>query len=340
MSWAMVGSSTRPALADAEMPRLGALLNSASLVVIGVAHDVQSSGREAVITFDVIAGLTAGAPARVTVRARTDDPEGAQYAPGVRKLLFLRTPAGTSVAEFEPVDPAAGVIEIAHGGAVAMTLAILRAAAAPAVRLADVRAALQASPAPPPRPLVQTLLAEIASHLSPADRIGVVDLACSADGEYLPAARLWAIEQAGLARLGGARRCLEALATRDERTLQLAAVEALGDLGEPGTGNVLLEVLERARASSRRADELALATVLALGKLRDPAAAAPVAALIDPARVDVALDTTVIHALGLIGSADARQSLERIRSTHASPLIRDQARRTAEALDRSLRRQP
>jgi hypothetical protein len=82
----------------------------------------------------------------------------------------------------------------------------------------------------------------------------------------------------------------------------------------------------------RRSDGgLSQSAILALGKIGHPGAL-PVLFLIAQEGNDLALHSTVVHAMGLIDGRNARRSLTVISSRHPNELIRDQAKRTLERL--------
>jgi HEAT repeat protein len=139
------------------------------------------------------------------------------------------------------------------------------------------------------------------------------------------------MRRAGAARVAAARSCLEAALTNADPARRLAATEALGDLRDARSGAVLGSVLdglmrESADGGGRPADAgLAAALVLALGKLRDPAAVARLKA-IAAGEEDLALHATVVRALSLIGGTQAVEALTTIGNSHPNALVRELAR--------------
>jgi hypothetical protein len=82
----------------------------------------------------------------------------------------------------------------------------------------------------------------------------------------------------------------------------------------------------------RRSDGgLTVASVLALGKIGDPAAVPDLFRLAREGN-DLALHSTVVHALGLIGGPTVHGPLTAISKTHPNELVRHQARQTLERL--------
>ncbi|MDX1411380.1 MAG: HEAT repeat domain-containing protein, partial [Nitrospirales bacterium] len=82
----------------------------------------------------------------------------------------------------------------------------------------------------------------------------------------------------------------------------------------------------------RRSDGgLSQSAILALGKIGHPGAL-PVLFLIAQEGNDLALHSTVVHAMGLIDVPKARRPLTLISKRHPNELIRDQAERTLERL--------
>jgi HEAT repeat protein len=200
-----------------------------------------------------------------------------------------------------------------------------------AFRLSTVRVNLLRASGEPPRTLVGSLLRSLTSTLTSSDASLLTEMACDALNEYLPAARLWALRQAGLQRLAAARSCLEAAVVATDLSRRLAAAEALGNLRDTRSlavlGSVLDGVLnESADGSGRPADGgLAVSLVLALGKLRDPAAV-PRLRSVAAGEEDLALHSTVVHALGLIGGTEAVAALTTIGNSHPNTLVRELAR--------------
>jgi hypothetical protein len=76
---------------------------------------------------------------------------------------------------------------------------------------------------------------------------------------------------------------------------------------------------------------LAEATVLALGKIGDPAAVSRIARIAREGNV-LGLHSTVVNALGLIGDATAQRELRAIAQSHPHPLVRKLAQQTLQRL--------
>jgi hypothetical protein len=319
------------------------LVANATHIVIGTCRDVQRPRGDDLITvtIDVEQQLRGTMPSTIRLHTNARNTEGPDFGVGSRKLLFLRSmaravaqggAAGSEVA-FEPVERGAGVIDIAHQGAIEATVAIVAHALDPrsASRLVGVRDWLVRRTPPPPRPLVAALL-DGSPTSEAVDRTLVVEMACDSAGTYLPAARLWAMSRAGTLRLRAARSCLEALVAPSlDSVTRLSAVDALGDLGDSRSSAVLLTLIEEFGSTARASHghDLTLAAVLALGKIRATAAVPALGRLSQRSR-DLALSSTLVHSLGLIGGPDAVRELTHIAASHPHALVREQARHTAD----------
>lgn len=347
-----------PSAADQAIVSLPQLIAQSTHIVIGTCREGQRSSGSSVVLFtvDVEQQLHGTMPNTFMLQTNAAEPEGPNCGVGVRKLLFLRHRTQGTVereaaprrAAFDPVDGGAGVIEIAHDGAIAATAAIVQRALDPrsASRLTAFQDLLRRSATPPPRPLVAALL-DGQRGVAVADRALLAEMACDTEASYLPAAQLWAISQIGTLRVDRGRDCLEALVARGaDRARRLAAVEALGDLGDGRSVPVILPFVEAAAGgpsttkSPARDADLMMVSILALGKIR-AAEAIPALARLAREQPDLALHSTVVHALGLIGGAESHRELTQIGTSHPHPLVRDQALRTATSLglqpDRRLR---
>jgi HEAT repeat protein len=131
-----------------------------------------------------------------------------------------------------------------------------------------------------------------------------------------------------------------------DRSRRLAAIEALGDIGDVRTGPVLLPLIDEGSGTSttgralRRDADITMAAVLALGKIGDFRAVRAFGVLAR-AESNLALHSTVVQALGLVGGSDARDALVQIETSHPHPLVRAQALQTRATLDRQpVRRNP
>lgn len=335
---------TRPAAADRDLVRLGLLIEQSQHVLIGTVKTVEQERRPGPMqaTVQVEHNLLGQAASLISLPGDTRDPDAPAFAPGVRILAFLRANA----VGLEPVEGAAGIIEIVHPGALEATLAIMSRAVEgrDGLTLTGVRDVLLASPEPAPRPLVGSLLEELRARPTAADPPLLAEMACDGVGVFLPAVRLWAISEAGSRKLTEARSCLEAQVRPDERgPTSVDAVEALGDMGDRRSLPVLLAILEMhadrvaSEGPSRAGRDLNLTAVLALGKL-GRAEAVPVLVRLAGQGNDLALHSSVVHALGLIGGPQARESLASIGRTHPNEHVRAQALSTWQTLDQKTRR--
>jgi HEAT repeat protein len=113
------------------------------------------------------------------------------------------------------------------------------------------------------------------------------------------------------------------------------AIEAIGEIGDPGSLPALLQVLEPltgrpgTRPARRSLGGLAEAAVLAIGKV-GAVEAVPALMRIAFEGDDLALHSAVVHALGLIGGVGVTGALTEIGRTHPNGYVRDQALRTLE----------
>jgi hypothetical protein len=347
----------RPAAADRDLVRLGRLVAQSQHVLIGTVTAVEQARRPGPMraTVQVEHDLLGQAASVISLQGDDRDPDAPAFATGVRILAFLRANhrahgeppiAPVPAVGLEPVEGSAGIIEIVRSGALEATLAIMGRAvdARDGLTLAAVRDVLLASPEPAPRPLVASLLEELTAHPTPADRPLLVEMACDGADAFLPGVRPWAMSEAGSRKLIEARSCLEAQVRAGEREPNsVEAVEALGDMGDRRSVPVLLAILEThaervaSEGPSRAGRDLNLAAVLALGKLGS-GEAVPVLARLAGQGNDLALHSTVVHALGLIGGPQARASLDSIGRTHPSEHVRAQALSTRQTLDQKTRR--
>lgn len=334
---------TQPAAADRDLVRLGVLLEQSQYVLIGTVKSIDQERRPGPLraTVEVEHDLLGRAARVITLPGDDRDPDAPALAPGLRILAFLR---GNDAAGLEPVEGSAGIIGIERPRALEATLAIMSRAidGRQALTLAGVRDTLRAGSEPAPPALVGSLLEELRARNTAADEPLLAEMACDGIGAFLPVVRPWAISEAGRRKLIRARSCLEAEIGLDSPT-SVAAVEALGDLGDRRSLPVLLAVLEaqtdpvtRAGPNPERRD-LSLAAVLAVGKVGS-GDAVPVLTRLAGQGNDLALHSTVVHALGLIGGAEARESLASIGRTHPSEHVRAQASSTSQSLDRKTRR--
>lgn len=318
--------------ADVAGADLRSLLGRSEMVAIGKVTGVTPSSSPGLSKASILVeeNLKGTAPGSLEIGFDANATEAVRFATGSRVVLFLRrtgTPATITLAsrvhgamEVPPakLDPARAVLRKAIQ-------------AGTALRLSNVRTNLLRSSGEPPRPLVGSLLRSLASTLSSSDASLLTEMVCDTRNEYLPAAQLWAMRQAGVRRLAPARPCLEATVAATDLSRRLTASEALGNLRDSRSlavlGTVLDSVMrEGADGSGRPADGgLAVSLVLALGKLRDPAAV-PRLRSVAAGDEDLALHSTVVHALGLIGGTQAVAVLTAIRDSHPNALVRELAR--------------
>lgn len=337
-SWALVLAVAawlcpERASADVAGADLRSLLGHSEMVAIGSVTAVTSTtGSPGLSKARILVeeNLKGTAPGSIEIDFDSNATEAVRFATGSRVVLFLRrteTPATITLAsrvhgamEVPPakLDPARAVLrKVIQAGS--------------GLRLSTVRTNLLRTSGEPPRPLVGSLLRSLTSTLSASDASLLTEMACAAPNAYLPAAHLWAMRQAGVHRLPAARSCLEAAVAATDLSRRLAAAEALGNLRDVRSLAVLGSVLDSVMSAStdgsgRPADGgLAVSLVLAMGKLRDPAAVSRLLTLAS-GEEDLALHSTVVHALGLIGGTEAVAALTTIGNSHPNALVRELAR--------------
>jgi hypothetical protein len=346
-----VAAAMLPSRAGADVAIVGLphLIAQSTHIVIGTCRQVEplpDSGR-LLVTIDVEQPLRGAAPPTILLDTNARETEGPTWNTGARRLLFLRSREARDLGAssqrevvFDAVGRAAGIFAIGHESLIEPTADIVRRALAASGRigLSAFRDALLRTGSPPARRLVMALL-EGSDVSTVSDRALLVDLACDTADTYAGAAQLWGIARAGRLHLAAARRCLEAVAAQDaDRGRRLSAIGALGDLGDSRSVPMLLAFVGSEPTANpdvtdpSRDGDLVMAAALALGKTRAAVAVAALGRLAQQSP-DLALHSTVVHALGLIASADAQLELTRIASSHPHPLVRDQAERTRAALD-------
>ena len=314
---------------------LGTLLARSEMVAIGrvtavtLAGGVPGSSRASIAIEENLKGTT---PGTVQIDFDANATEAARFATGSRVVLFLRRVASPPAIAL--ADRVHGAMEVPAEKLEPARAILLKAIqAGTALRVSAVRTNLLRSSGEPPRTLAGSLLRWLGSSLTSSDAPLVTEMACNAQNQYLPAAQSWAIRQAGARRLGAARPCLEAAVSAADLSKRLAASEALGNLRDPRSVAVLGSVLdgvmrESADGTGRPADGgLAVSLVLALGKIRDPAAVPRLSSLA-AGDEDLALHSTLVRALGLIGGPQAVEALTTIGTSHPNALVRELARQT------------
>ena len=321
---------------------LGTLLARSEMVAIGrvtavtLASGAPGSSRASIAIEENLKGTT---PGTVQIDFDANATEAARFATGFRVVLFLRLVASPPAIVL--ADGVHGAMEVpAEKLEPARTILRKAIQAGTALRLSAVRTNLLRSSGEPPRTLVGSLLRWLGSSLASSDAPLVTEMACDAHNEYLSAAQSWAMRQAGAKRLAAARPCLEAAVSTTDLSKRLTASEALGNLRDSRSlavlGSVLDSVMrESADGSGRSADGsgrpadggLAVSLVLALGKIRDPAAV-PRLLSVAAGDEDLALHSTVVRALGLIGGTQAVSGLTAIGNSHPNALVRELARQT------------
>lgn len=322
--------------ADSALVKLGTLL-AADNILIGVVTQVDPGptpdSQQAILT--VQENLQGTAPSTITLQGSATDPSLHFFAVGVQLLAFLQATAGG----FTLVGGLHGLIEIPPGklpAARALVVEWINKNAA--IRLADMRDDCQVQDAPAPPLLLGSMLEEMTVRLASADFALTAEMACNQAQEFLSAAQLWAILRIGQFKIADARACMEQLlAAEGDLGARLAASETLGNLRDTRSLPVLQAVLASQEGTAedgkgRAADGgLSQSAVLAIGKLGDPSAVPDLMKLAKEGD-DLALHSTAVHALGLIGGNRVIGALTEISKTHSNPLIREQAQETLAAI--------
>ena len=324
---------------DVPVLRLSTLIDQAEIIAIGTAKEVtedKSTGaQKATITLQET--FRGKAPATLTLAGSTTDPTLHNFTVGVQFLGFLKTtPKG-----FAPVGDLHGLIEI-PAGRLPATSAIIKEwlAKGTKIRLADLRDDVVVQKAPAASVLISSMLEEMAVHLTVADVPLVAEMACNQKQEFPSAVQVWAIHRVGPLKVGDARTCVEALLTaKDKSAVNLAAVETLGNLKDPRSLPALTSVLTTQDQAAEDVNDddadggLSLAVILAMGKIGD-SSVVPDLLKIAQNGDDLALHSTVVHALGLIGPKSIA-ALTDISKNHPNQLIRAQAQRTLERVQKA-----
>jgi hypothetical protein len=323
---------------DVAVLRLGTLIDQADVIVIGTAKEVSedkaSGSQKAAITIQET--LRGKAPAALTLAGSTTDPTLHNFSVGVQFLGFLKATA----KGFTPVGDLHGLIEIPPGRLPA-TSAIIKEwlTKRTDIRLADLRDDVVVQKSPAASVLIGSMLEEMAARLTAVDGPLVTEMACNQKQEFPSAIQVWAIHRVGPLKVGDARSCVETLLTaKDQSAASLAAAETLGNLKDPRSLPALTSVLTTQDQTSEDINDdadggLSLAVILAMGKIGDSSAVSTLLKIAQNGE-DLALHSTVVHALGLIGpkSIDA---LTDISKNHPNQLIRAQAQRTLERVQKA-----
>ncbi len=337
VSWLLWVPMTAQAT-DVAVLRLGTLIDQADVIVIGTAKEVNedkaSGSQKAAITIQET--LLGKAPATLTLAGSTTDPTLHNFTVGVQFLGFLKA---TSTG-FTPVGDLHGLIEI-PAGRLPATNAIIKEwlAKRTDIRLANLRDDVVVQKSPAASVLIGSMLEEMTARLTVADVPLVTEMACNQKQEFPSAVQVWAIHRVGPLKVGDARSCVEALLTaKDKSAASLAAAETLGNLKDPRSLPALTSVLTTQDQASEDVNDdadggLSLAVILAIGKIGDSSAVSTLLKIAQNGE-DLALHSTVVHALGLIGpkSIDA---LTDISKNHPNQLIRAQAQRTLERVQKA-----
>ncbi|MGE0825681.1 MAG: HEAT repeat domain-containing protein [Candidatus Binatia bacterium] len=337
-SWLLCAPAVTQATDDPLLP-FNTLVNQTESMAVGtvkeVSEDKFSGAQKAAISIEE--QLSGRLPSSISLPGSTMDPALPNFTVGEQFLLFLKA-AGKG---FTPVEGAHGLIEI-PAGRLPATLSLLkeRLDKGSKIRLADLRDDLVVQQFPAAAVLLGSVLEEMTQRLLPEEAPLVADIACNKQQEFPSAVQTWALYRVGPLKVAEARECVEAiLTTKENGAASIAAAETLGNLKDPRSLPALLSVLATYDQPSDDENDddgdggLRLAVVLAIGKIGD-ATAVPALQKLAQNGDDLALHSTAVHALGLIGpkSIDA---LTEISKAHPSSLIRDQAQRTLERVQKN-----
>jgi hypothetical protein len=339
--------------ADLGVVPLGSLIAQSDAIVIGVVDQVMplenTPDGPHLARIGVLQTLKGNVGGTLYLLGDPRAPEDPTFVAEVRLLVFLRRapppPPNVDTFDEQPVPgwtvvgAAAGVIVLVDDGAAQQAATIVTRYMDGRIGPADFSDVLQRSDTRVPRPLVGSLLEELSGHVSPGDDGLVADMACNGAQVYLPAVQEWAVGVVGARRIRAARGCLEGLARpgQDPAFLE-AAIDALGDLRDPGSVPALLTWLQVAMTApkdgaARGGAGPVVGAVLALGKIGDRSA---VPELFRLARQgdNLPLHSAIVHALGLIGGPTVHGPLTAISRTDPNPLVREQAVATLQRLGR------
>ena len=344
---AMLGLlAVSPAAAERELLPLKRLLASADLVVVGQVAAIDAAGTSAELAaIDVRTTLAGTVPDPLVVAGSPTDAEGHGFRDGEVLLLFLTSSGAPPGATHAIVDGSGGAIAIEQATAKGATdlLAVWVGGGTPTSRFASLLPYLKAGGPRAPAALLAAATADF-EETAPAGVSGatLVDLTCGRAEPVDRGVELWAIRMVGRLHIEDGRDCLEDLiriesGTVDppagrlaDRTAAEAAVDALVDLGGAHSVNVLQNALTAsAQQLISRCNPASFASAVLLGlgqlglhgELVDSTLIGATALQIRPRGAA----STAVHALGLIGDAGARTSLQRLAREHPDPLIRSQA---------------
>ena len=242
----LMALTSAPVQAYQGLVPLGELIDQSDHILIGVVTKVAqgTTPGQQIAAIGVEEVLFGSALRRLSLMGSTTDPSHPEFHEGTRILAFLQ--ATRQTGNLEPVAGENGIIAVGDA-AVAVTRDIVTTALdlGATIRLGDVQYGFRTENPAPPRVLVGSLLEELSLWVTPAEAPLVQEMACDTRGSFHPATQLWAIYRVGVLRLAEARPCLEGF-VKDVRTdygTLGAAIQALGDLGDPKSVLVLRSLL-------------------------------------------------------------------------------------------------
>ncbi len=233
------------ARADRALVPLGKLISHSDLIIIGAVSEVVQDPKygEQIATVGVEVVLRGPHLPEVSLRGSLIDPGLPRFDEGTLILAFLRRTESPDT--FDSVEGDHGIMHIADAAA-HVTRDIVKQAIdqGEKIQLEDVQYAFRTETPALPRVLVGSLLEELTLRVTRDEAPLVSEMACDAEESYYTVPQLWAISRVGALKLAEARACLEEFVKENmNRDRRLAAIEALGDLGDAESISVLMPLL-------------------------------------------------------------------------------------------------
>jgi hypothetical protein len=246
------------ARADFGIVPLGTVINQTDHVVVGVVNAVSESKTtgQQVISISVKDMLKGAKLEQFQLVGSTTDPglPHFNFPKGTKILAFIRR--STESQGFYPVAGQQGVVPFTRGNSDLVLYTVKSVIQnGKNIELKSFTKVLQARQPTLPIVLAGALMSELTKRVTVKDAALLKQIACDTRKTYLKPARSWAIQRSGVLKLGKTRRCLEGLVTAKEEWnsgIQIAAIEALGDLGNPRSTAVLLKLLPELEAKPKK----------------------------------------------------------------------------------------